>query len=452
MTKECPNEELTLSLSGWNFALPSTFVIRISSFAHEPPPLSTRTSFSVTALHHQIVIDLNHILLFIACISPLAMLAQTLRRGGLYRAWRLASFAVLAVTGAAWLVNPNTAGFVGAGAWLALLLLPAVGVRKVSELASHQRYGAARRLSRPLRFLHPAAALHLQTELFRGLELAQAGDFSSALAVIDLLRNNQTNVGRQAIAPSFRLRGEWDQLISWIRSEVPAAIRRNDFALMPLYLRALGECGMRDELVLEFGTMLAAISPSRQPAWSYFASLRTVLAFCGRLGVHRDRAALRLPHHLREFWLGTDQLAASDVSAGRLRLEKLQSTTTDQLLRSEIAQRLGTTELILKTPLSAPGFALLHRIEQTDRPPPSAFGSESRRPTAAVVLFIVLNAVMFLAEVKLGGSTNPLTLHRLGAMEPRAIRYGGGYWGMAPAVVFPLRPPYSLFHFFSPFC
>jgi rhomboid protease GluP len=397
------------------------------------------------------VIDLNHILLFIACISPLVMLGQTLRRGGLYRAWRLASFAVLAVTGAAWLVNPGTAGFVGAGAWLALLLLPAVGVRKVSELASYQQYGEARRLIRLLRFLHPAAAIRLQAELFRGLELAQADDFSAALAVLGPLRNNQTNVGRQAIAQSFRLRGEWNQLIGWIRSEVPAAIRRNDFALMPLYLRAFGECGMRDELVLEFGTMLAAISPSRQPAWSYFASLRTVLAFCGRLAVREDRAPLRLPSDLREFWLATDQLASGQVSAGRLRLEKLQSTTTDQLLRSEIAQRLDTAELILKIPLSAPGFALLHRIEQTDRPPPSAFGSESRRPTAAVVLFIVLNAVMFLAEVKLGGSTNPLTLHRLGAMEPWAIRYGGQYWRMLTALFLHYGPLHLLFNLYALF-
>ena len=257
------------------------------------------------------MIDLNHILLFIACISPLVMLAQTLRRGGLYRAWRLASFAVLVVTGVAWLISSNTAGFVGAGAWLALLLLPAVGVRKVSELADHQRYGAARRLNRPLRLLHPSAALRFQGELFRGLERAQAGDFSAALGVLGPLRNNQTNVGRQAIAQSFRLRGEWSQLVGWIRSEVPAAIRRNDFALMALYLRALGECGMRDELVLEFGTMLAAISPSRQPAWSYYASLRTVLAFCGRLGARGDRFILRgLPDELREFWLGTDELGA----------------------------------------------------------------------------------------------------------------------------------------------
>jgi hypothetical protein len=85
------------------------------------------------------VIDLNHILLFIACISPLVMLAQTLRRGRLFRPWRLASCAVLLVTGGAWLVDANTAGFVGGGAWLALLVLPAAGIRKVAELASRQR-------------------------------------------------------------------------------------------------------------------------------------------------------------------------------------------------------------------------------------------------------------------------------------------------------------------------
>src|ERR1043165_2690322 len=130
------------------------------------------------------MIDLNHILLFIACLSPLVMLAQTLRRGGLYRPWRLASFAVLLVTGVAWMGNPNTGGFVGSGAWLVLLLLPSIGLRKVSELASQQRYAAARQLSRPLRLLHPSAALRLQEELFRGLELAQSGDFSAALAVL----------------------------------------------------------------------------------------------------------------------------------------------------------------------------------------------------------------------------------------------------------------------------
>src|SRR6266404_3938529 len=120
---------------------------------HYSQPASGGPSIQRSAPFHLTVIDLNHILLFIACISPLVMLGQTLRRGGLFRAWRFASLAVLLVTGGAWLINADTAGFVGGGAWLALLLVPAIGIRKVSELAVQQRYGLARRWAGPLRFL-----------------------------------------------------------------------------------------------------------------------------------------------------------------------------------------------------------------------------------------------------------------------------------------------------------
>jgi len=398
------------------------------------------------------VIDLNHILLFIACISPLVMLAQTLRHGGLYRAWRLASFAVLLVTGIAWLVNSDIAGFVGGGAWIALLLLPSVGIRKISELAIQQRYAAARRLSRPLRYLHPSSTLRLQAELFRALDLAQAGNFSSALTILEPLRSNETNTGRQAIAQSFRLRGEWGNLVGWIRSEVPAPIRRNDFALMPLYLRALGECGMRDELVLEFGTMLAVASPSQQPAWSYHASVRTVLAFCGRLSSRPDTPAVRrLPPDVREFWIATDEIAAGKISLGRSRLERLQEASNDRLLQSEIAQRLDRADLLANSQLSPPGAALLYRIEQSDRPPATAFGSETGRPTVAVLCFIALNVAMFIAEMRLGGSTNPFTLHRLGALEPSAVRYGGQYWRMLTSLFLHFGPLHIAFNLYALF-
>jgi rhomboid protease GluP len=397
------------------------------------------------------VLDLNHILLFIACISPLVMLAQTLRRGGLFRPWRLASVAVLLVTGGAWLVNADIAGFVGGGAWMALLLLPAIGIRKVSELASHQRYAAARRLVAPLPFLHPSSALRAQVQLLSALDRAQKGDAAGALAILDRLRNNQTNVGRQAIAQSFRLRGEWTSLAGWIRAEVPAAIRRNDFALTPIYLRALGEAGARDEMVLELATILSAGSRTQQPAWSHDSSLVTVLAFCGRLDEQTHRDPFRkFPADHREFWIATSEIASGNASAGRARLEKLRSHTADKILLSEIAQRLQVAETFSRN-LSPPVYALLHRIEQTDRVVPSAFGSEIRRPTVAVLVFIALNLVMFAAEVRLGGSTNPYTLHRLGAFEPWAIRLGHEYWRMLTALFLHLGPLHLVFNLYALF-
>jgi rhomboid protease GluP len=398
------------------------------------------------------VLDLNHILLFVACVSPLVLLAQTLRSGTLYRAWQLASLAVLLVAGISWIVRPDTAGFVGAGAWLALLVVPAIGLRKIAEFASGQRYLRAQRLARALLFLHPGSALRAQAELLRALELAQRGDVARGLALLAPLRNKNTNAGRQAIAQSFRLRGEWINLVGWVRSELPPAVRRNDYALMPLYLRALGETGARDEMVLEFAKMLTSAHPTQQPAWSYHSSLTVVLAFCGRLAAGAKLARIRtLPEELREFWLGTSELAAGEIPAGRTRLEKLQAITTDELLRSETTRRLAGAEDVTTTPLSPPGFALLHRLERSERPPTTAFGSENLRPTTAVSIFIVLNIAMFIAELVLGGSTNPLTLHRLGALEPWPVRYGGEYWRLLTALFLHYGPLHLIFNLYALF-
>ena len=110
------------------------------------------------------MLDLNHILLFVAAVSPLVLLAQTWKRGGLNRGWRLAALAVLAVTGVAWALKPDWAGFIGGGAWMALILLPVVGLRKTAKLVAQQRYASAWRLARVLRVLHPADGLREQDQ------------------------------------------------------------------------------------------------------------------------------------------------------------------------------------------------------------------------------------------------------------------------------------------------
>ena len=115
--------------------------------------------------------DLNHIFLFIAVISPLLVLARAWRPGGIFRSWRIAAIIVLGITGAAWLFFREYAGYVGGGAWFALLFLPAVGLRRASQLAAQGRYESARRLTALLHFLHPTAQLRDQLQLFQSLEL-----------------------------------------------------------------------------------------------------------------------------------------------------------------------------------------------------------------------------------------------------------------------------------------
>jgi len=118
-------------------------------------------------------VNLNHIFLFLAVISPLLVLARAWRPGSFYRGWRIAAFVVLVISGVAWFFFRSAAGYIAGGAWLAFLFLPAIGLRKVTELAASQHYRSARKLAAFLQILHPSVELREQVQLFRHLESHQ---------------------------------------------------------------------------------------------------------------------------------------------------------------------------------------------------------------------------------------------------------------------------------------
>jgi membrane associated rhomboid family serine protease len=115
-------------------------------------------------------VDLNHILLFLAVISPLVVLARAWRPGTPYHGWRIAALVVLAITAVAWILAPRAAGYIGGLAWTVLLFLPAIGLRKMTELAAQGDYKSAAKLGTILQILHPSAELRDQVRLFQSLE------------------------------------------------------------------------------------------------------------------------------------------------------------------------------------------------------------------------------------------------------------------------------------------
>jgi membrane associated rhomboid family serine protease len=137
-------------------------------------------------------VDLNHILLFLAVISPLLVLARAWRPGAPYHGWRVAALVVLAVTAVAWILAPIAAGYIGGLAWVVLLLLPAIGLRKMTGLAAQGDYKSAAKLGTILQILHPSAELRDQTQLFRHLESHQNRPVAFRTAPIaDRVRHRQ---------------------------------------------------------------------------------------------------------------------------------------------------------------------------------------------------------------------------------------------------------------------
>jgi membrane associated rhomboid family serine protease len=115
-------------------------------------------------------VNLNHILFFLTIVSPLLVLARAWRPGSPYHGWRLAALIVLAVAAVAWILCPAAAGYIGGLAWLLLLFLPTIGLRKMTQLAAQGDYQAARRLGAGLQILHPSGELREQVRLFQHLQ------------------------------------------------------------------------------------------------------------------------------------------------------------------------------------------------------------------------------------------------------------------------------------------
>ena len=136
--------------------------------------------------------ELNHILLFLAVISPLLVLARAWRPGAPYHGWRVAALIVLAITGLAWIFSRHVAGYIAGLAWVVLLFLPAIGLRKMTELAARGGYRSAARLGKILQILHPSAELRDQVQLFQRLDSRQNHPVPFAsIPVADRVRHSQ---------------------------------------------------------------------------------------------------------------------------------------------------------------------------------------------------------------------------------------------------------------------
>jgi membrane associated rhomboid family serine protease len=120
-----------------------------------------------------LAVELNHILLFLAVVSPVAVLARSWRPYPGNGAWRIAAVVVLSITGLAWLIARHHAGYIGAGAWFAVLFVPAVGLKRMTDLSYRHHFASAKRLAKALLWLHPTSDVRDQIQVFSRLEAQQ---------------------------------------------------------------------------------------------------------------------------------------------------------------------------------------------------------------------------------------------------------------------------------------
>ncbi len=379
------------------------------------------------------MIDLNHILFFLAVVSPLILLVRIARlRNPRNRGWFIASLLVLAVCALAWAIVPSLAGFFGGAAWIGLLLCPPFAEHAIAQALIEQRLGRARRLAVVRHLLHPWDDSPFRPEVIRSLELAGKSHLGLALDQLAKERDERTPGGHYATALTFALTENWAGLVQWCRRDLSLT---TDPAISSLYLRALGEIGLVDDLVFDFASHTSDSKANGLLNGASNFDLALVLAFSGqteRLVRLLANRLGRMPLERQQFWLATAEWAEGKSKLAQQRLEKLRLTTSDVVLRRSIERRLALGQK--PATLNSRAEITLARLVTETIGTSDVEAPSPRRGAPAVWALIVINLIMFGVEILMGGAKNDRTLDLLGALDPEAVIVRHEYWRLLTAL------------------
>jgi rhomboid protease GluP len=369
--------------------------------------------------------------LIFACLSGLAILLPRHRSIGLGSVAVYVVILVIDVLGSVF----RQALFIHVAVvlWLVLALLPGIIARLYQRRFLQQQYAAASRLARAISWLHPMDGWREQPRIVHALELAQQSDIAAAAQILDRYRHIKSMAGITAMVHFYRLTGDWEGFLKW--HDEQRAIFRGRPQLLPFLLRAKGETGdvrgMAELYASEKEQIRKLIHPLsrdmvRLPLFA-FSGRRTELErlFAGSLSTS--------PASVRDFWIATADLASGRTESAKEQFERL-LPAADASLRLAIQRRLAH--------LSAPAQPLDASVEQIleelgrEQGHDERFGARRTlfsRQALATQILILLNVLMFAAELAAGGAENLDTLYVLGALFPPSVR-AGEWWRLYTAL------------------
>ncbi|MEJ2662664.1 MAG: rhomboid family intramembrane serine protease, partial [Spirochaetia bacterium] len=395
--------------------------------------------------------SLNTILLWLVfAFSSFSLIQLTLTRRREGRIWILKNAFVLGLSLLLLKLLPLWAGFIGAGFWSVLILIPLLGTRAVNNLSLRELYTLARLVCVVCYRLHPDRGFKVNVILLQSRIWAKQGKTQQA---IDYLRGHRDKTGTlygMATVYLYLFGRQWDELLLWLKG-----IQMN-MVLLTFYCRALGEAGelrllaevpFRYQSLFErlhyysknmirlyifafhgeteqveklFKGALSGVSRGQKRYWSAVA-----LQAAGKYGEASrilEELAKSKNHILRETAAGRIGIAAGgspaenetetavlkDKNAAALRGRDAAATATIPGNADPTAAAYAkedTAELIRRT---ADDFTKEERY--------SLFKRVQRRGAVVTLALIVINAVIFIFEEILGGSTNEVTLYSMGAL------------------------------------
>jgi rhomboid protease GluP len=376
--------------------------------------------------------DWNSILFLLTAFGCGSLLWRSVRPGRpIIFGWAGVGVLIIGAMVGAWARRPGVAGFVGFTAWVALGLLPSLLMQQAHRMLLTRRFGWAYRLAVGAALLHPLDGWLDQVRMMRAQALRRQGQTERALGILGQLAHKSKSCGFMAQCHRLEIEGRWQELATWIDITLDDRMLGQYPELGPMFLRALGESGNTDAMLMNCSQMLPTLIGSAESAAR--ACRLIALAFGGRRGgaeqlLKNLRPPLSQPQ--RQLWLATSDLAGGDEISARAALEALAAGPNPAV--AQVAGQRLEHRPALATNLSPEASAVLDRLEQevlADRT--GRLAGRRQRPWITWAL-VLANVAVFCVEMAAGGSTNDATLERLGGLYPDMLARHQ-YWRLLTA-------------------
>jgi rhomboid protease GluP len=372
--------------------------------------------------------NLNHIIVWTVCLSSIALLIRSVRvSGGQDRGWIVICLGIVALAIATHAAEPAWSGAIAGGLWLLLIVIPLVGMRRLTQHLVQYRFHSAKRWAIALSWLHPADGWPDQVPILQALILAQNGQTLDASDVVDHYRTQRPSLGYLVKAILYSLSAQWETLHRWL-GQMPAATLRQTPWLMVYYLRSLGEMG-DPQLIHEFERLQPDLERTGTPQQLNLARMM-MLAFTGRPNavhaIFRQSLAQYDIYH-QTFWVATAHFMAGERTIAR---QQLSTIPLSHPLTPAINWRLDGRP----QPTNDGAIAAVQQI-LTDLRHEQCYSlrlNASHRKSYGTALLIGLNLIAFGAELMAGGSQDLNVLYRLGAVVPQTVK-AGEWWRLLSA-------------------
>jgi rhomboid protease GluP len=371
--------------------------------------------------------DINIILtwfVLFSCVLFISYQTRLIRKREItdkFTGWFFVYSAIFVITVISIIFVPGKAGYIGGALWFIFVLIPMLGELFVQRFSLKEEYEKALVISKITSFLHPADSIKDGRELTRALLLIREGEIEAAEGLINKYQDFKKPIHRLAHTLLMSRTGKYGELIQWVNGKIGEENLHQYPDLLPRYIEALGETG-------QIKKMLDLYSKHREKmSKQYFRVLLSILrlyifAFTGQKQLLEELLSGKLSAlsiDLKNFWLATAaQTIGQQEEAGQQFTTLLQSNSYTVRVRAQI--RLDSPLRVLSRDLQ-PGLTefiqhetRLLREEKKYKDPLG--GSAHKKKAYASYLLMVIILGFFLLEIYYGGSQDPFSIYRLGAI------------------------------------